>query len=245
MKNLLCFLKENRSATILMFALALSLVYVSNAFAPPDLCINVTKQCIDASASGEPIRFSGTVTNCGGLELFDVTVVDDHAGTVLGPLEGPLGPGQQVNYWGWYIPSESPSTNTVTATGVYNGDMVHQTAKATCEVGKGDEGCTPGYWKNHEEAWSATSYRPDDLFEDVFGVNLGPRIVFLSDAIRAGGGGWNKIARHATAALLSASHPGINYPIEVGEIALIVQRSDGDPEAVEILVKYNEMGCPL
>ena len=32
------------------------------------------------------------------------------------------------------------------------------------------EGCTPGYWKNHEESWQC--YDPNDSFADTFGVTL-------------------------------------------------------------------------
>ena len=38
--------------------------------------------------------------------------------------------------------------------------------KVTCE------GCTPGYWKQcqHLDSWAATGFKPDDVFNTVFGV---------------------------------------------------------------------------
>ena len=56
-----------------------------NVFHP---CIRVTKACAFPAGTscfkyGQPIAISGTVTNCGDVLLQGVTVVDDHAGTVL------------------------------------------------------------------------------------------------------------------------------------------------------------------
>ena len=99
--------------------------------------ITVTKACVDASAPGEPITFSGTVTNDGNVGLVDVTVTDDHAGQVLSPIT--LNMGESVNYSGSYTPTVSPSTNEVTAVGTeslfeVSGATVTATADATCLV---------------------------------------------------------------------------------------------------------------
>lgn len=76
-----------------------------------------------------------------------------------------------------------------------------------------DEGCTPGFWKNHVEDWE--EYSPDDLFGDVFGVEYDKEFI---DALQGGGGkgiaGAQKIlARAATAALLNAAHESLGYPL--------------------------------
>lgn len=210
---------------------------VSKAYAP-SLGISVTKVCENAVASGEPIIFYGVVTNTGGLDL-EVTVVDDHAGVVFGPQI--LTPGASANYSGSYIPTTSPSTNTVTATGVYGTTTVQATADATCVIEEqGDEGCTPGYWKNHLSSWGPTGYSPTDDFDTVFGVDLFNPDITLQQAINMGGGGVNKLARHGTAALLNATHPDLNYPLTEAEVIAYVQAGNS-----EILVEYNELGCPL
>ncbi len=99
-------------------------------------CIAVTKACTDAPAPGQPIQFSGTVTNCGAVSqdnLVNVTVVDDHAGTVL--TLGSLAAGASAPYSGSYVPSSSPSTDTVTASGTdVLGLTVTKTASATCKI---------------------------------------------------------------------------------------------------------------
>ena len=98
-------------------------------------CIDVTKVCEDAGPDGI-IPFSGTVTNCStvGRDLSNVTVVDDHAGLVLSLAS--LAYAQSANYSGAYTPTESPSTNTVTATGTYLPSNQTVTANdfATCET---------------------------------------------------------------------------------------------------------------
>jgi len=75
----------------------------------------VDKECVDAAHPGDPITFSGAVTNTGAVTIPNVTVTDDHAGLVLGPIS--LAPGASAPYSGSYIPIETPSTNVVTAEG--------------------------------------------------------------------------------------------------------------------------------
>jgi uncharacterized repeat protein (TIGR01451 family) len=96
-------------------------------------CIEVTKRCLDASAPGQLINFDGTVTNCGNTTLNNVTVVDDHAGTVL--TLASLAAGASATYSGSYIPTTCPSTNTVRAEGTDAlGLTVSDTDSATCSI---------------------------------------------------------------------------------------------------------------
>jgi hypothetical protein len=104
----------------------------------------------------------------------------------------------------------------------------------------GGEGCTPGYWKNHLEDWPPTGLDIVDDFDTTFGVDLFDPDITLADAINAKGGGDNKLARHGTAALLSALHPDVNYPFTPDEVIAFVQAGDADP-----LVEANELGCDI
>lgn len=104
----------------------------------------------------------------------------------------------------------------------------------------GGEGCTPGYWRNHLEDWPPTGYSPDDDFDATFGVDYFAKDITLGQAIKLGGGGYNKVARHGTAGLLSAAHPDVNYPYTVAEVIAFVQSGD-----VEALVMANELGCMI
>lgn len=104
----------------------------------------------------------------------------------------------------------------------------------------GGEGCTPGYWKNHLDDWLPTGYFPGDDFDATFGVdNFDPDIT-LEEAVNAKGGGVKKLARHGTAALLSAAHSDVNYPYTVAEVIAFVQAGDADS-----LADANELGCPI
>jgi uncharacterized repeat protein (TIGR01451 family) len=98
-------------------------------------CIDVTKQCTDAVDCNSDIPFSGTVTNCGQDTLNNVTVVDDKAGTVLGPTT--LAPGASAQFSGTYTGTlGQATTNVVTAsgTGAVSGQAVSDTASATCNT---------------------------------------------------------------------------------------------------------------
>jgi len=109
----------------------------------------------------------------------------------------------------------------------------------------GGEGCTPGFWKNHLGAWTAP-YDPTDSFNDTFGVVIFAPGYDLGQAIRQGGGGVNKIARHGTAALLSAAHPDVYYPFTPAQVISAVQAAFlGDEDAIDALVAANELGCPI
>ncbi|MCL5109400.1 MAG: hypothetical protein M1401_11130 [Chloroflexi bacterium] len=98
--------------------------------------IAVTKSCTDASGTN-PINFSGTITNTGNTPLTGVTLVDDKAGPVT-LSKTTLAVGESINYTGSYVPTSSPSTDTVTASGTAWGVTVTAQASATCKVTKGD-----------------------------------------------------------------------------------------------------------
>jgi len=110
----------------------------------------------------------------------------------------------------------------------------------------GDEGCTPGYWKqpHHYDSYPAP-YTPFTLFSSAFGV--GPNIT-LAQAAGTGGGGEKALLRHATAALLNAASGDVAYAFSVSAVIDLVKEaySTGDYETVKnILAAENEKGCPL
>ena len=107
----------------------------------------------------------------------------------------------------------------------------------------GGEGCTPGYWKNHLGAWTSTPYAPGDDFDATFGVNLWTPNITLGTAINTGGGGVRRLTRHATAALLNASHPIVDYDLPVAQVIAMVQSAaaSGDYNAAaDVFVPLNE-----
>jgi hypothetical protein len=118
----------------------------------------------------------------------------------------------------------------------------------------GDEGCTPGYWRNHADRWEGVA--PSDDFDATFGVDLFDPNITLGQAIQLGGGGVNALARHATAALLNsyggvpnADGTTVKFAYTTAEVIQMVQEAAADATKIEaikdLLAAANEAGCPL
>ncbi len=117
------------------------------------------------------------------------------------------------------------------------------------EIISGGEGCTPGYWKQHQhfDSWTPP-YTPTTLFSAVF-ENAFPG-KSLRDVLALGGGGLNALGRHTVAALLNAASPNVNYDRSVGDVInafnAVYPGSDAAYEALkDQLETFNEQGCPL
>ncbi len=122
---------------------------------------------------------------------------------------------------------------------------------------EGGEGCTPGYWKNHVDSW--VGYSPDQTVESVFAnAALYPSIsgATLLEALKFGGGPGSLgaaqlLVHHGVAALLNASHPGVDYPRTAADIesdvdaALLTQDRDTMLDLKSELDRDNNLGCPL
>jgi hypothetical protein len=100
----------------------------------------------------------------------------------------------------------------------------------------GGEGCSTGFWKNHEEDWETTTYSLDEDFDTIFGVDFFDPDITLYQALWARGGGVNRIARHGTAALLNASSYEVDYGYTIDEVIEAVQNGD-----VDFLADDNEL----
>ncbi|HEV7331534.1 MAG TPA: hypothetical protein VGN63_10890 [Flavisolibacter sp.] len=129
-----------------------------------------------------------------------------------------------------------------------------------CEV---FQGCTPGYWKNHPQAWGC-GYTTESMFFTVFnGITnkqgLSPDLK-LGQAVDLGGGNYNALSRHAVAALLNACHNNVKYPYTQAQIKSVVAQMFNNKNAtvtlgnstfkgVEALKnefdRANNLGCPL
>lgn len=123
----------------------------------------------------------------------------------------------------------------------------------------GDEGCTPGYWKNHTESWAGTGYSPSQKTNTVFsGANAFPSLgnQTLLQSLQGGGGsgtlGSAKILlRAAVAALLNAAHPGVDYTRSASQIISDVNAALASNNRNTMLALAtrldddNNLGCPL
>jgi uncharacterized repeat protein (TIGR01451 family) len=233
--------------------------------------IQIVKECDpDSGSVGDIITYTITITNTGDVDLENVTVWDSLLGDLSASFVDYLAVGDsdtQMFDRAIEAGDVSPLVNTarVDATVIVLGNEVWD--EDSCEVIIEEEeefqGCTPGFWKNNADKWDAvawvpTGYSPDDSFSSVFGVVIeiraGGRNTItdptLLEALGATGGGINALARAATAALLNAAHPDINYPTTEAEVIAAVQAAiaDGD-EAIKMLAEeldmYNNAGCSI
>jgi len=78
----------------------------------------------------------------------------------------------------------------------------------------GNEGCTPGYWKQEQHFDSWTFYTTGQSFNTVFGGTYFTPDITLLQALGRNGGGINALARHSVAALLNATNGTVDYPDE-------------------------------
>lgn len=114
----------------------------------------------------------------------------------------------------------------------------------------GDEGCTPGYWKQsqHFDSWPAP-YTTGTLFGSVF-EDAFPGLTLLNVVANPGGAKLNQLGVHAVAALLSAGSSGVDYALTTAEVIQMFNDTfpgtDADYVALkDIFAAFNELGCPL
>lgn len=121
----------------------------------------------------------------------------------------------------------------------------------------GDEGCTPGYWKNHLSSWAATGFSTSQTLEDVFDVpdefGLDNRTLLQALNFQGGTGRLGSariLLRAAVAAILNAAHPDVAYPLDVSGIVSAVNTALTGSRAAMLTLKNtldanNNLGCPL
>jgi hypothetical protein len=114
----------------------------------------------------------------------------------------------------------------------------------------GDEGCTPGYWKEPQHLINWTGYAPGADFDTTFGVNFFTPNITLLQAARLGGGDLNALARHGVAALLNAASADVDYAYTTAQVLAIVRGTGAYAGLTvaarkDLLVAANEAGCPL
>ncbi len=79
-----------------------------------------------------------------------------------------------------------------------------------------------GFWANHTNLW--VGFDPDDSFaatfglEDIINPNSSWASMTLLEALNTNGGGNKALARQATAALLNAAHPNVDYAATTEQI---------------------------
>jgi hypothetical protein len=150
----------------------------------------------------------------------------------------------------------TPTTTTVPTTPTTTSTTT-TTTTTTTTMPTGNEGCTPGFWKNNADKkgavqWVPTGFLPGALVGSVFSAapaNIAS--LTLLEGLGLNGGGVNALTRHAIAAVLNAAHPGVDYPLTVMEIQTAVNAAfaSGDAATIEstkdMLDRFNNAGCPI
>lgn len=128
-----------------------------------------------------------------------------------------------------------------------------------CKLPRGGQGCTPGYWKNHQDSWAVTGYSPNQIISTVFAkATLYPSLSIktMLQTLDGGGGpgaegGAKILLRAATAAVLNANHNGVDFPKIAAHIinpvnnALNSQNRGTMLDLATKLDNWNNGGCPL
>jgi hypothetical protein len=152
------------------------------------------------------------------------------------------------------IISNQPFTNGGTLfVNQFHGFVIRFTNNNNPPPPTGNQGCTPGYWRQDQHLDSWKVYSPGADFDATFGVNFFNPNITLLDAVALGGGDTNALARHGVAALLNAAAgSGVNYAYTTAQVIAIVKGTGAyaglSVEArKDLLAAANEGtgGCPL
>jgi hypothetical protein len=208
--------------------------YPVNHFGPADFSLQVSYPPV----SQWPVQSNGTaeIHVDVQIEVFD-----------NGFLVGTLGPGIDWDVFCLGRPTPTPTstpTNTPTPT----------------PPPSGDDGCTPGYWKQaqHFDSWTPTGYLSTQTLESVFDLpdSLGLDNFTLLQALNFGGGSDTVAAarillRASVAALLNSAHPTVDYPRTTADViasvnaALASNNRNSMLTLASALDTDNNLGCTL
>ncbi|HEX5717843.1 MAG TPA: hypothetical protein VF179_16920 [Thermoanaerobaculia bacterium] len=212
-------------------------------------------------AAGSPVSFSYVVKNTGNVALTGIQV-SDSKGVSLSCPKTTLQPNESMTCTGNGTAQSGQFSSVGTAKGngacgqeVSDDDPVHYFGTTT----SGSQGCTPGYWKNHEDSWPATGFSTSQKVQSVFGqASLYPSLgnaTLLQALSFAGGSDLNGAAgnllRAAAAGLLNTSHPGVDYPSLTAQLISDVNAALASMDRDTILAlasaidQDNNLGCPL
>ncbi|MHC4425384.1 MAG: DUF7507 domain-containing protein [Planctomycetota bacterium] len=220
---------------------------------------------------GDTVTYTICIKNTGEWPLEHVVVMDPHLGGILPGFPAVLAPGETVCIDFPYVVQDDDPCPLVNCAKVRSdplGPMTNCVKDEDCaricpeHCGGGDEGCTPGFWKNHPGCWCGL-YHPDDLIGSVFDLgglsndlNGDGKPDTLMDALKYKGGkgaegAARNLLRHAVAALLNACDPDVDYPLSLGEVKELVKIYVETPDRGGMLAlkdffdALNNLGCPI
>jgi len=216
----------------------------------PDTTVDIKANGSDGPITvceGDEVTLTVCEENTGQADLTAVQVVVNDGSSDIATLTAPPDSGDAVDpgvlnpgeTWCWDVVVTVAASTTYSAVGegtdpagnvITYPEYANERDEVTVNTEAcGGEGCTPGFWKNNAENWSANAwdcYSPSTSFSSVFGLTI---TIFtggnpknsanyitnptLLQALGANGGGINALARHAVAALLNACSDCVQYAI--------------------------------
>jgi hypothetical protein len=221
---------------------------------------DVTVDMTQASSGNTSVTYSFAAGECRNLGNFDNTVG-------LGPAdisasESNIETGFQFDSLKTTIIHRNPAapptvtvstTNSFSILGASNDIGILLEFYNSAIPTTGDEGCTPGYWKNHLGSW--VGYAPGQTVGSVFTGSLYGSSTLLQ-ALNFGGGsgvagGQQILLRAAVAALLNAASPDVDYTMTTAEVIAAVNAALASGSRATMLTLAaeldadNNLGCPL
>jgi len=211
-------------------------------------------------AAGSPVSFSYVVKNTGNVALTGIQV-SDSKGVSLACPKNTLNPNESMTCTGSGTAQSGQYSSVGTATGigacnqsVSDTDPVHYVGTTG-----GAQGCSHGYWKNHEKSWPATGYSTGQKVSSVFGQaslypSLGNATLHQSLSFSGGSdvtGAAANMLKQATGSLLNAAHAGVDFPWVTAQLisdvnaALASQNASVLLSLASQLDQANNLGCPL
>ena len=224
-----------------------------NLFQP---AVSVVKTGPATASVGDTVTYHFVITNTGSSDSPSL-VLDSVTDTVIGDLTAIAAangcttlttPGGSCAFDANYtIPAGSPDPLVNVVTVHYHpADFPNDITASddhSLDILAG-EGCTPGFWKNHTEVWDDTDDQifldlgitTDTLYSAAFGLPAGElsaaglsETLTLEQAINTGGGGFQALVRHSTAALLNSGT--VAYPYSTAQVIAGVQAAFANDDA--------------
>ena len=222
---------------------------------------------------GDTITYDYTITNTSSADSPDLileTVIDDVVGdlTAVATANGcatlaPVAPGSSCSFSATYtIPAGTPSPLVNTVVVDYHPDKFENEIKddddhsVIIKPPEKFEGCTPGFWKNHLQAW--VGFSPNQTLESVFDVpnafGLDNSTLLQALSFNGGSGAVGAariLLRAGVAALLNAADPDVDYPRTVAEVIADVNAALASGSRATMLGLAteldtdNNLGCPI
>ena len=211
-------------------------------------------------AVGDTVTFTFVVNNTGNVALTNVVVTDDVLGAIGAIPSLAVGASQTLTATAPAATGQQTNIGSVTTDqGVTDTDPGNYFGETP-----GDEGLTPGFWKNNADKHGAsqwTDFEPTDLVSSVFSsaglapyTDLGDATLLEGLSFKGGHtieGAAGILLRAAIAAVLNAAHPDVDYPLSLSDIqtqvnsALDNQDRDTILGLASELDGYNNLGADL